>query len=70
MRLAGFVALVSASTTPQHRDDVGRRYGDVMQRCYDEVARTAKYLAHPSGRSPMDTAAFEAVKDCAEKYLK
>jgi hypothetical protein len=73
MRSAGFVALLVGlvgGTTPQPTKNLGREYNEVYRRCYDEVSQTAKYLPHPSRRSPMDAAAFEAVKECAARYLK
>ncbi len=75
MRSAGFVALLvglagGSSTTPQPTKNLGLEYNEVFRRCYDEVSQTAKYLPHPSRRSPMDAAAFEAVKECAARYLK
>jgi len=72
MRLARFVVigLVSGTTVAPTHDDFGYRYIEVYRRCYEEVSPTATMVAHPLGRAAMDAAAFQAIKDCAEKYLK
>ncbi len=72
MRLARFVliGLVSGTTVGPTIDDFGLRYVEAYRRCYEEVSPTATMVAHPSGRAPMDSAAFQAIKDCADKYLK
>ncbi len=63
------VGFVGASTT-REPNNLGLEYADAYRRCYDEVARTAQTISHPSRRRPMVPAAFEAVKKCAEEYLK
>lgn len=75
MRLARFVALIgvvagSTTTTTSTPDDFAIRFIEAYKRCYNEVSLTAKTVPYPSRREPMDAAAFEAVKDCAAKYLR
>ena len=65
------VGFVGASTTRvPNKDNLGLLYVEAMRHCYDEVARTAETIPHPSGRRAMVASAFEDVKKCAEKYLK
>ncbi len=74
MRLARFVpllTLVDCSTTAPTKDEAfALRYIEAYRQCYNEVSAAGKTVSFLSSREPLSSAEFQAVKDCANKYLQ